>query len=94
MPAWAAIDRQPVDAASEVETTCRFRARTRDLNEARLRALLLQSIGGHGYMLRALESADVEATDQVELKRRWRRSRARRPANRGRPPAVWASSPA
>ena len=93
MPAWAAIDRQPVDAASEVETTCRFRTTTRDLNEARLRALLLQSIGGHGHRLRALESADVEATDQVELKTALA-TVPRRPANRGRPPAVWASSPA
>jgi putative Mg2+ transporter-C (MgtC) family protein len=57
-----------VDAASEVETTCRCRATTRDLSEARVRALLSQSIGGHRYQLRAPESADIEATDLVEVK--------------------------
>lgn len=33
-----------------------------------MRALPLQSIGGHGYQLCAPESADIEATDLVEVK--------------------------
>ena len=61
------IDRQPVDEDSEIETTYRFRATTRDASEAHVRALLLQSISGHGYQLRALESADVPGTSLVEV---------------------------
>ena len=33
-----------------------------------VRALLLQSITGHGYQLRALESADIDGTDLVEVR--------------------------
>ena len=62
------IDRQPVDEDSEIETTYRFRATTRDKKEAHVRALLLQSISGHGYQLRALESADIDGTDLVEVR--------------------------
>jgi putative Mg2+ transporter-C (MgtC) family protein len=62
------IDRQPVDEDTEIETTYRFRATTRDKKEAHVRALLLQSISGHGYQLRALESADIDGTDLVEVR--------------------------
>jgi putative Mg2+ transporter-C (MgtC) family protein len=41
---------------------------TRDANEAHVRALLLQSISGHGYHLRALESADITDADRVEVR--------------------------
>ncbi len=51
-PVGRRIDRQPIDEDTEVETTYRFRATTRDANEAHVRALLLQSISGHGYQLR------------------------------------------
>jgi len=36
---------------TEIETIYRFRATTRDKKEAHVRALLLQSISGHGYQL-------------------------------------------
>jgi putative Mg2+ transporter-C (MgtC) family protein len=62
------IDRQPADEDSEIETTYRFRATARDGSEAHVRALLLQSVTGHGYQLRALESADVDGSDLVEVK--------------------------
>ena len=62
------IDRQPVDEDTEIETIYRFRATTRDKKEAHVRALLLQSISGHGYQLRALESADIDGTDLVEVR--------------------------
>jgi putative Mg2+ transporter-C (MgtC) family protein len=62
------IDRQPADEDTEIETTYRFRATTRDDNEAHVRALLLRSISGHGYQLRALESADIPDSDRVEVK--------------------------
>ena len=62
------IDRQPVDEDTEVETIYRFRATTRDKKEAHVRALLLQSISGHGYQLRALESTDIDGTDLVEVR--------------------------
>ena len=62
------IDRQPADEDSDIETIYRFRATTRDKKEAHVRALLLQSISGHGYQLRALESADIDGTDLVEVK--------------------------
>jgi putative Mg2+ transporter-C (MgtC) family protein len=62
------IDRQPIDEDTEIETTYRFRATTRDQSEAHVRALLLQSISGHGYQLRALESTDIDGTDLVEVR--------------------------
>jgi len=61
------IDRQPIDEDSEIETTYRFHATTRDASEAHVRALLPQTISGHGYQLRALESADVAGTNLVEV---------------------------
>jgi len=65
-PVGRRIDRQPVDDDTEVETTYRFGATTRDANEAHVRAQLLQSTSGHGYQLRALESADIAGSDQVK----------------------------
>jgi putative Mg2+ transporter-C (MgtC) family protein len=62
------IDRQPVVEDTEVETIYRFRATTRERKEAHVRALLLQSIPGRGYQLRALESADIDGTDRVEVR--------------------------
>ena len=62
------IDRQPADEDTEIETIYRFRATTRDKKAAHVRALLLQSISGHGYQLRALESANIDGTDLVEVK--------------------------
>jgi putative Mg2+ transporter-C (MgtC) family protein len=62
------IDRQPLDEDTEVETIYRFRATTHDRSEAQVRALLLQSIAGRGFQLRALESADIDGTDLVEVK--------------------------
>jgi putative Mg2+ transporter-C (MgtC) family protein len=56
-----------MDEDSEIETVYRFRATTRDASEAHVRTLLLQAISGHGYQLRALESADVAGTDRVEV---------------------------
>jgi putative Mg2+ transporter-C (MgtC) family protein len=67
-PVGRRIDRQPVDPDTEIETIYRFRATTRDKTEAHIRALLLQSISGHGYQLRALESADIDGTDLVEVR--------------------------
>jgi uncharacterized membrane protein YhiD involved in acid resistance len=62
------IDRQPVDQDTDIETIYRFRATTRDKKEAHVRALLLQSISGHGYQLRAPERADIDGTDLVEVR--------------------------
>ena len=67
-PVGRRIDRQPADEDTEIETTYRLRATTRDKKEAHVRALLLQSISGHGYQLRALESANIDGTDLVEVK--------------------------
>ena len=62
------IDRQPLAEDTEIETIYRFRVTTRDKKEAHVRALLLQSISGHGYQLRALESADIDGSDLVEVR--------------------------
>lgn len=51
-----------------METKYRFRATTRGASEAHIRALLLQSIGGAGYQLRAIESADIDGTGLVEVR--------------------------
>ena len=61
------LDRQPVEEDSEVATTYRFRATAKAASEAHVRALLLQSVSGHGYQLRAIESVDVPGTDLVEV---------------------------
>ena len=61
------LDRQPIQEDSEVETTYRFRATTRDASEAHVRALLLQAVSGHGYQLRVIESVDLPGTNLVEV---------------------------
>jgi putative Mg2+ transporter-C (MgtC) family protein len=61
------IDRQPIDEDSDIETTYRFHATTKDASEAHVRALLLQTVSGHGYQLRAIESANLPGTDLVEV---------------------------
>ena len=53
--------------AAEVETVYQLQATTRDKKEAHVRALLLQTVAGHGYQLRALRSADIDGTDRVEV---------------------------
>jgi len=62
------IDRQPIDEDSDIETTYRFRATTKDASEAHVRALLLQAISGHGYQLRAIESANLPDSNLVEVR--------------------------
>lgn len=62
------IDRQPIDEDSDVETTYLFRATTRDASEAHVRALLLQAVSGHGYQLRAIESANLPGSELVEVR--------------------------
>lgn len=57
------IDRQPV-GAEEVLTEYRFTAVTRHADEARVRALMLQSLAG--YRLRSLQSEDVDV-DRVRV---------------------------
>jgi hypothetical protein len=73
-------------------------ARVRGINTAAtlwcaaaVRALLLQSISGHGYQLRALESADIDGTDLVEVRAELA-TVGRNDEQTKRPPAVLASS--
>jgi len=67
-PVGRRLDRRPLDEDTEVETTYLIRATTREAREAHIRALLLSAISGHGYQLRALESADIPGTDLVEIR--------------------------
>ena len=76
------IDRQPVGEHCEIDTSYRFRAATRDKKEARVRAPL-QSISGHRYQLRALESADIDGADPRRGESRARDDRPQRRADRG-----------
>jgi putative Mg2+ transporter-C (MgtC) family protein len=62
------IDRQAIDRDSDIETTYRFQATTKDASEAHVRALLLQAISGHGYQLRAIESANLPDSNLVEVR--------------------------
>ncbi|MBS7810307.1 MgtC/SapB family protein [Roseococcus pinisoli] len=64
------VNRQPLLAASTagaapacytVEVVCR------GAEEARVRAMLLQGLGGRGLHLRRLESSNIEDTDRVEV---------------------------
>ena len=59
------IDRQPIDEASDIETN---NATTTHASGAHVRALLLQAISGHGYQLRAIESANLPGSDLVEVR--------------------------
>ena len=66
-PVGRLLDRHPVDEHSDIETTYRFQATTKDASSAHIRALMLQSISEHGYHLRAIESVDIPGTDRVEV---------------------------
>lgn len=54
------IDRQPVDAQSEVETLYRFEAVCRAADEAHVRALITQAATAGKYRLRAVRSEDLD----------------------------------
>lgn len=54
------IDRQPVDAGSEVETLYRFEAVCRAADEAQVRALITQAATAGRYRLRAVRSEDLD----------------------------------
>lgn len=54
------LESRPADASTEVETTYRLRAVCRDDQEAHVRALLLQSLSGGGFVLRSLHSEDID----------------------------------
>jgi putative Mg2+ transporter-C (MgtC) family protein len=56
------IDRLPASAESEVETLYRFRVVCRAAEEAHIRALVVQALGGEQYRLRAVRSEDLEHT--------------------------------
>ena len=53
--------------AAELEITYLFRITARNDQEAHLRALLLNSLGGQPLVLKSLKSDDVEHTDKVEI---------------------------
>lgn len=53
--------------AAELEITYLFRITARNDQEAHLRALLLNSLGGQPLVLKSLKSEDVEHTDKVEI---------------------------
>lgn len=54
------IDRQPVDAGSEIETLYRFEAVCRAADEAHVRALITQAATAGRYRLRAVRSEDLD----------------------------------
>jgi putative Mg2+ transporter-C (MgtC) family protein len=60
------IDRQPT-AGAETETEYYFSAVVGERDEAHIRALLLQSLTGSGFQLRALHSRDSEAPGRVTV---------------------------
>jgi putative Mg2+ transporter-C (MgtC) family protein len=53
--------------AADADITYLFRITARAEDEAHLRALLLQSIGGQPLLLKSLKSDDVENTNKVEV---------------------------
>src|SRR6516165_5046024 len=53
--------------ASEVETTYLFRITARSDQEAHMRALLLNAIGGQPLFLKSLKSDDLDHTEKVEI---------------------------
>jgi putative Mg2+ transporter-C (MgtC) family protein len=53
------IDRMPATGDSEVETVYRFRAVCRAVDEAHIRALVVQALGGSEFVLRAVTSEDL-----------------------------------
>ncbi|HWX14107.1 MAG TPA: MgtC/SapB family protein [Methylocella sp.] len=60
------INRQPIESA-EIETSYVVTVTCRGLDEAKIRALLVQGFGVSDLHLRELESTDIEGTDRVEV---------------------------
>jgi putative Mg2+ transporter-C (MgtC) family protein len=60
------LDRGTV--AADAEITYQFRITVRSDQEADMRALLLQSLGGQPLALKSLHSDDIEHTDKVEIR--------------------------
>jgi putative Mg2+ transporter-C (MgtC) family protein len=54
------IDRLPASPDSEVETTYRFRAVTRAADEAHIRGLLVRELTGDDFVLRSVQSHDLD----------------------------------
>lgn len=71
-PVARAIDRQPADEDTEVETVYRFRATCGEDHEGHVRVLLVQALAGRGFTLRTVESEDLAAngsgTHRVEVR--------------------------
>jgi putative Mg2+ transporter-C (MgtC) family protein len=65
-PLVALINRQPIEQA-EIETSYRVTTICKAEEEARLRAMMTQGLSTSGLRLRALDSADIEGTDRVEI---------------------------
>lgn len=59
------MGKRPADASTEVQTAYRLRVVCRDDQEAHVRALLLQSLSGEGFVLRSLHSEDLEEPRRV-----------------------------
>jgi putative Mg2+ transporter-C (MgtC) family protein len=53
--------------SADADITYLFRITARTDQEAHMRALLLQSLGGQPLLLKSLKSDDVEHTDKVEV---------------------------
>ena len=58
---------QPGNGTVDAGITYLFRITARTEHYARMRALLLHSIGGQPLLLKSLKSDDVEHTDKVEV---------------------------
>ena len=67
-PVARAIDRQPTDEDTEVETTYRFQATCREADEGHVRVLLVQALSGRGFVLRTVESEDLPDQGRVEVR--------------------------
>jgi putative Mg2+ transporter-C (MgtC) family protein len=61
------LDRHSLSTESEIETSYRLRAITKDGTEASVRELLRQAISEQSYEVRAIESVDIPDTDLVEV---------------------------
>jgi putative Mg2+ transporter-C (MgtC) family protein len=60
------LNKQPIESA-EVETSYIVTVRCRDVDEADIRALLVQSFSTSDLHLRELESGDIEGSERVEI---------------------------
>ncbi len=65
-PLVRAVNRQPIESA-EVETSYVVNVVCRAVDEARIRALLVQGVGVSDLHLRELESADIEGSERVAV---------------------------